>query len=149
MVPCRVPEARKAPGVCYALTDDGVELPVIDVTHPAFRCAPSEAELSRLTERSLDSMRRFSKLPAVPRWVLSRLLSRGALSRLATSPLKLPPPLLAAYARRIDRTVAQALPCVSVRLRLHRTARLVAEAIASRLSPGTTRPLALWNIAGG
>jgi hypothetical protein len=29
-------EAYKKAGVCYAFTDDGGELPVIDVTHPVF-----------------------------------------------------------------------------------------------------------------
>jgi hypothetical protein len=32
----RLSERNKRPGVCYALTDDGIELPVIDLTHPAF-----------------------------------------------------------------------------------------------------------------
>ena len=30
----RVPETRKKPGVYYAVTDDGIELPIVDVTHP-------------------------------------------------------------------------------------------------------------------
>jgi len=30
----RVPELNKKPGVCYAVTDDGLDLPVIDLTHP-------------------------------------------------------------------------------------------------------------------
>ena len=32
----KIPEQNKKPGVCYAVTDDGLELPVIDITHPAF-----------------------------------------------------------------------------------------------------------------
>lgn len=32
----KVPEKNKVPGVCYALTDDGIELPVVDITNPAF-----------------------------------------------------------------------------------------------------------------
>ena len=38
-----VPEAHKKAGVSYAFTDDGIELPVIDVTHPAFTIAPTDA----------------------------------------------------------------------------------------------------------
>lgn len=29
-------EAHKNEGICYAFTDDGIKLPVIDVSHPAF-----------------------------------------------------------------------------------------------------------------
>ena len=34
MIP-RIPEQHKKPGVCYAVTDGGLELPVIDITNPA------------------------------------------------------------------------------------------------------------------
>ena len=40
----RIPERNKKPGLCYALTDDGVELPVIDVTHPSFALDLSSQE---------------------------------------------------------------------------------------------------------
>ncbi len=45
-----IPEAHKRFGVSYAVTDDGLELPVIDVTHPAFAIAPTDAELAALTD---------------------------------------------------------------------------------------------------
>ena len=32
----RITQKNNKAGVCYAITDEGVELPVIDVTHPAF-----------------------------------------------------------------------------------------------------------------
>ncbi len=32
----KIPEKNKKPGVCYTITDDGLELPVIDVTNPVF-----------------------------------------------------------------------------------------------------------------
>ena len=43
----RIPETKKKPGVCYAPTDDGVELPVIDITHPAFALGLSGEELEK------------------------------------------------------------------------------------------------------
>jgi hypothetical protein len=160
--PLRLPEPRKQPGVHYALTDEGVELPVIDVTHPAFQGEPDEADLERMVDHSLREMRRFAELPAPGRWLVTRLLlSRGALTRgivgargaylggMATYLLKVPPALLGPYARRMDRTVARSLPCVSVRLRLRRVAGLLAEAIAARLEPASRRPVELWDVAGG
>ena len=58
-MPTTVPENNKKPGVCYAMTDDDLELPVIDITHPAFRFQISEAELSVL----IDNLQRASKIP--------------------------------------------------------------------------------------
>jgi hypothetical protein len=32
-----IPENNKKPGVCYAVTEDGLELPVVDITHKRSR----------------------------------------------------------------------------------------------------------------
>ncbi len=37
-------ETQKKPGVSYALTDEGIELPVIDVTHDAFRLSLTDTD---------------------------------------------------------------------------------------------------------
>jgi hypothetical protein len=42
----RIPEKNNRAGLSYAVTDDGLELPVIDTTHPAFACEMTEAEIS-------------------------------------------------------------------------------------------------------
>jgi hypothetical protein len=47
-----IPEQNKKRGVCYVASDDGIELPVIDVTHSAFACEVSSAELSALIDES-------------------------------------------------------------------------------------------------
>ena len=44
-MPPKIAEKKKKAGVCYAVTDDGLELPVIDVTHPAFEIQLNEGEL--------------------------------------------------------------------------------------------------------
>ncbi len=59
-----VPEKNKKPGVCYAVTDDGIELPVIDITHPAFEVRLSEAEISTVIDDTLRSMQVSASLPA-------------------------------------------------------------------------------------
>jgi len=156
-------EANKKPGVCYALTDDGLELPVIDVTHPAFLVKATEEELSRLLEQSVSSTRAFRKMPGVARWLVTRLvLGQGVLTRgisrangsylsgLATYLLKLGPDNLGdGWAKKIDRTVSATLPAVAARLRLQDMARLLAEGLVAWLSAAPERPLLFLNIAGG
>jgi len=41
-IPVRIPETDKKSGLCYAFTNDGIELPVIDVGNSAFRIESSD-----------------------------------------------------------------------------------------------------------
>ena len=159
----RVEEKRKIPGVCYAFSDDGVELPVPDVTHWAFLLDPGEEELRRREVAYLEGMRRWERLPSPVRrglsWFFQRrsLLARAGtgtegslLSGMNTYLMKLGPrPLGKGYASALDRKVADELPPFGVRLRLRDQACLVAEALGGLLETGRTGPVLLWNIAGG
>lgn len=158
----RVEEKRKIPGVCYAFSDDGVELPVPDVTHWAFLLDPGEEELRRREVAYLEGMRRWERLPSPVRrglsWFFQRrsLLARAGtgtegslLSGMNTYLMKLGPrPLGKGYASALDRKVADELPPFGVRLRLRDQACLVAEALGGLLETGRTGPVLLWNIAG-
>ena len=59
----RISEPRKKPGVAYVVSDDGVELPVIDLTHPSFDVAELEARLPESTAAFIADTRRREKLP--------------------------------------------------------------------------------------
>ena len=61
MVEIRRAERDKKPGVCYAVTDDGLELPIVDVTHPAFDLAVSEERQQALISHFLRAQRRFRR----------------------------------------------------------------------------------------
>ena len=74
----------RKPGVCYAKTVSGQELPVIDVTNSAFFVAPpSETEMATLIKNSAAEQERFNRMPAFLRkptlWLMSRqsILMRG------------------------------------------------------------------------
>ncbi len=160
-------ETDKKPGVAYALARHGrkeaIELPVVDVTHPAFALALTEPEVAALTGRFLAQPQPFEKLPPFLRRLALRFFLRkstlaralrgargGFLSGLGTYLLKLGPDNLGgAYATPIDRRIAAALPALSVRLRLQDMATLLAEALAPRLAARPRAPLRLVNIAGG
>jgi len=77
-VAIRVPERHKQTGLCYAVTDDGIELPVIDVTQPAFTFNPTDAEFAEITERTLRGFEQGAKWPS---FVLKLMARRSLVMR--------------------------------------------------------------------
>lgn len=158
----RVPEPHKRPGLHYAFTDDGIELAVIDVTHPAFAASLDPAEQRRRTDEFFRQNRPFNRLPAPLRGLIIRLLLRkSVLGRALTSAngtflpgmstylLKLGADNLgSAFQNRVDRKIAGALPALLVRVRLQDVAELLVSRIAPLLE-SSARPLRFLNIAGG
>jgi hypothetical protein len=159
----RIPEKNKKDGVCYVCSDEGVELPVIDVTHPAFALDPTVGEISRRVEAYLRGEDRWERMPRILRWGISRfclrrsVLARGGtgldgslMSGMTTYLMKLGPDNLGeGYAKSLDRKVAEALPPYGVRLRLRDMARLIAESLIPALAARPGQPIRLLNIAGG
>ena len=142
------------------MTDDGVELPVFDVTHPAFAVEKSAAELSDLVVRAATKRNRVPDLiqRLYRRFVLQRSIlvrpvqgaSGSFMSGMSTYLAKLGPNNLGdGYAKPFDRKLASSLPFLSVRLRLHHMARLLADGSAPALVERPGRPFHLLNIAGG
>jgi len=153
---------HKRPGVSYAVTDDGLELPVLDVTHPAFACELSAEKEALMLARFLDEQRRFARLPRWLQRALSRFFLRGSrigrglraaergyLDGMTTYLFKLGPHNLGSYAVAVDHKVLRSLPAISVRLRADDVARLLAQGLAPRLRAARDRPLYLLNIGGG
>jgi len=155
-----VPERHKVPGVCYAVTDEGLELPVIDVTHPAFSRYPAPDELARIERKTLDGFANSSRVPTfVYRWMAGRsvifrnvMAARGTfLPGVATYLQKLEPGMLGrAWAGRIDRRLLGLIGPVCMRMRLRDASAMLADAVAEMTarSPGAV-PLHLLSIAGG
>lgn len=143
-------------------TRDGLELPVVDVTHPSFRVDLGEAEQRALVADFVAQDERLARLPRFLRRMLLRvalrrsvvgrgiLASRGTfLSALGTYLLKLRPEDLGPAAAPIDRRILTGLPAVAARLRLQDMARLMAEALLPRLRAAPGRPLHFLDLAGG
>jgi hypothetical protein len=158
----RFPEKNKKQGLCYVATDDGIELPVIDVMHAAFSDQPSPGQVERLLDETVHGAERWRKVPRPVRWLFTQLvLRRGMLTRgvvrsrgayldgLSTYLARLGPENLGAYAKPIDRKIAATLPALAARVRLRNTARLLADGVARALQAQATRPLLFLNIAGG
>lgn len=73
------PEDNKRPGVFYAFTCDGFELPVVDVTHPAFAVSITDTEQKTLVEKFLRDGVPMAKLPKPLRELALRFLLRQSL----------------------------------------------------------------------
>jgi len=148
--------------VSYAVTDDGLELPVLDVTHPAFAFELSDEKLAAMLRRFLDEQERFAKLPRWLQQPLARFFLRGSrigrglrraehsfLDSMTTYLFKLGAEQLGSWAVPVDRKIVRSLPALSVRLRAQDMARLLADGLAPRLADFASRPLCFVNIAGG
>jgi len=149
--------------VVFATTADGLRLPVIDVTHPAFEIPDDPASLAARRDAFVAWDRRNRRIP----WIVTRLLMRLAARRsrllrkilasnneyldsISTYMLKLgadhlPP----GFDGPVDQKVAAAPHMALVRLRMQQIARLLAEALLGRLADAPDAPLHLVNIAGG
>jgi hypothetical protein len=144
--------------LCYARTDEGLELPVVDITHPAFAETISPAELAALANESLRRMERGARVPRFLQRLFARrsILMRGSLdaagsfaSGMTTYFFKLGPQNLGSYASELDRKVAGAITPVCVRIRLRDLSTMLADALRPLLSSQPNRPLRLLNIGGG
>jgi hypothetical protein len=143
--------------VAYAMTDDGVRMAVIDVTHPAFAVAANEAELAAMAAQYIREAGQQREIPEALREALrNSMLGRGLISAtetyldgMSTYLLKLGPQNLGKGATPIDLRIAASFPAFATRLRLQDMARLLAEGIAGSMAAKKGRPLCLVNIAGG
>lgn len=156
-------ETQRKNGVRYALTDEGVELPVVDVTHPAFALTITEAEMQSRMQEFLTTQPPLASVPALLRKLLLRWFLRGStlaagirqsrgtyMSGMNTYLLKLGPEMIgAAYSAPVDPTIASSLPGLCARLRLQDIAQLMADFLLPALRSIPRRPLHLLNIAGG
>jgi hypothetical protein len=157
------PTYPRLPGVCYAATADGVELPVIDITHPAFALALSDADVAALQRTFFAEATRRGWMPGflrrrLFRWYLGRSVlgrglmnaSGGFLSGMNTYLMKLGPkvpvPVISGPA---DRRIAASFPATMLRLRLQDTAGLLAEGLAGPLAANPGSPLRLLAVGGG
>jgi len=149
--------------VLSAESPQGLVLPVLDITNPAFAPLLSEADIDGEIALYLEEERKRRK---APRW-LTRLMYWSAgrkapllraisgarssyISGLATYMLKLGPNHLAGpFDNRIDRIVAATLPARSTRIRLQHMAELLADGITPALAADAKLPLHFVDIAGG
>jgi hypothetical protein len=150
-----IPEKNKKAGVCYAVSDDGLELPVIDITHPAFAFEMDDAKLNDL----IETFARSSAIPAAALQAAAQksILIRGFVESAGTYTTgmmtylnKLEPDNLGeGYAGPLDRQWAVSLSPVTFRWRMRHVIRLLADGLSAALAARPAAQVHLINIAGG
>jgi hypothetical protein len=145
------------PDILSAMTDDGLSVPVIDVTNPAFAVTTTEAELAAMCDQFVLESKARQEIPAPLREALQRsMLGRALIAAsgtflpgMDTYLFKLGPENLGAEASPIDRRIAASFPALMTRVRLQDMARLLADGLSLAAAPNLRRPLCLVNIGGG
>jgi hypothetical protein len=162
MPPDQQPSVKK-PGVSYARTAQGQELPIIDVTHPAFAIADDLKSVEALRIAFAATERKQKRLPgfllryfmrsAAKRSLLARALlePEGAvLPGLSTYMMKLGTDnLVPPFDSRIDRQFAAAPGVLSMRIRVQQVAKLLTQGLETDLAQRPGVALHLINIGGG
>ena len=144
----------------HAAHQDGIELAVVDVTHPAFRVVISDEELAAMADRHLLELPQQVAATAAPEvqeilqqsrlWRSFRTASGGFLPWMPTYLMKLGPENLgAAETSPVDRHITASFPALALRIRLQDMARLLADGVATMLDAQPGRPVCFVNIAGG
>jgi hypothetical protein len=155
--------AEDSRAVVFATTADGLRLPVIDVTHPAFAVPDDPASLATRRDAFLAWDRRNHRMPRIVMRLLMRLGARrspllrkmlssdnGYLDSISTYMLKLGADYLPpGFDGPVDRKVAASPHVALIRLRMQQIAQLLAAALLAPLADAPDAPLHLVNIAGG
>lgn len=155
--------ASKASNIVYAATREGLRLPVIDVTQPAFAVPDDPDSVRKLIEASAEEERRNRRTPKfLMRWLLKSAAKRSLLLRtifsgdatfldgITTYVMKLGADnLVPPYDSAMDRRLAGSPHLTLLRLRTQQVARLTADALVADLAAAPDAPLHLINIAGG
>jgi hypothetical protein len=156
---------NKIPGMSYALTLNGVELPVLDVTHPLFTSSINEVKLKemlRQSEKTADkTAAKFVKMPgylkkflAKRSFIMAELLqvdgNNAFLTGLSTLMLKLGPNLIGKGRKRfLDRLSSKGIGRIVLRMRVRDISHSLAKATIPLLKKSPGKGLCFVNIAGG
>lgn len=154
------PHKNEIHRLSYAYTDNGVKLPVLDITHPLFLASMDEENLADLRKESVQGAKNLKELPDSHKKILGERSSiyRGFflkdpnvnyLSGMSTLWSKYGPQLIGGGKERdIDRQASQSIGPVAVRMRLHHICTLQANILIPQLTK-SPQDLCFINIAGG
>jgi hypothetical protein len=156
-----IPEKNKVSGLSYVYTDCGLELPVLDITHPLFTASINEEGLEELCKESAQRAISMKEIPDAQKkliletsYIFGRYFHKDPhatyLSGMSTYMLKLGPHLIGGgEERNIDRMISKGVISVAARMRLRDICGLQANALVPQLMTSVQKELCLINIAGG
>lgn len=154
---------NKLPGLAYAFTTNGIELPVLDITHPGFISSTDESSLKRMlpyVEKNAEkNANKFNNIPAFIKhyfakhsFAMAELLQNQSsfASGISTLMMKLGPNLIGKGKRRFwDRQVTKGFGSLVMRMRIRDLSKCQADALLPLLQQSREKGLCFINIAGG
>ncbi len=145
--------------VYYAVDNDGIPLPIVDLSNPVFQCQLAPDELEQIQRDSMENWERGRHTPRLLLKLIARRsilmrgtleAARGNLSGMATYFQKLGSQLLKTpLAGKLDRKLVNFIGPVCMRLRLQTIARFLADDLARATNLLPRAPIWLLNIGGG
>ncbi len=155
--------SNPAAGIVHALTRQGYQLPVIDVSHPAFAIADDAESIRALRRAFEESDRARKRVPGfIMKWMMRSMARRSLLAHnlfraeapvlggMSTYVMKLGAAnLVAPFNTAADRRLAAVPAISSLRIRLQQLARLLAAGLQPELSARPGAPVHLFSIGGG
>lgn len=157
----RIPEANKVPGLPYVFTDTGLELVVLDITHPLFEAsidgnrlaeqlaqsAPTAALVKAMSD---DQMKKISAGSYIWGTHFSGDVPTSYVTGMSTYMLKLGPGLLGGgEERKADLRATSGVSGIAARMRLRDLCRRQTELLVPPLKAHPSARLGLVNVAGG
>jgi hypothetical protein len=156
---------NKVAELSYAFTLNGVELPVLDITHPYFKSCTDEKILKNLlpyVEKNAEkNAEKFEKIPAfIKRFLAKRSFAMAELlehdeentfaSGMTTLMMKLGPQLIGKGKKRFwDRQVNKGFGSLVIRMRVRELCKCQAETLVPLLLKYPEKDICFINIAGG
>jgi len=156
---------KKVPGLSYVFTENGVELPVLDITHPLFISSIDEVKLKEMLKKAEknaeETAEKFNNMPALitkfltnHSFTMSELLQHKGdnafLSGVSTLMLKLGPDLIGKGRKRfLDRLASRGIGGIVLRMRVRDLSKCQAKALIPILRKSPDKNLCMINIAGG
>jgi hypothetical protein len=156
---------KKIPGLSYAFTSNGVELPVLDITHPCFISCTNEKILNKLlpyVQKNADkNAEKFNKIPAFyKRYLIKHSFAIAELlqvedqntfaSGITTIMMKLGPGLIGKGKKRFwDRQMNKGFGPLVIRMRARDISKCQADVLIPVLTNSPGKDLCFINIAGG
>lgn len=160
-----ITEKNKIAGLSYAFTENGIELPVLDITHPLFLKSTNEESLAKMLKEIEDKgEERAESFNNIPAFIKNFLANRSYimagfmlkdtddtfLSGMSTLMMKYGPGLIGkGKGKFFDRLGSKAFGAVLLRMRVTDMCRLQSDVLYTQLMDEKDKKLCFINIAGG
>lgn len=154
----------RIPGLAYTFTENGIELPVLDITHPQFIASIDEGRLADMSKESAKKVKALSEMSddqkkthreqMLRSFIFGRLFMKhpddNFLNGMSTYIYKLGPHLIGGGEdREMDRRISMGIGGVAIRMRIRDLCRLQTDALIPRLKLFPRKDLCFISIAGG